>query len=492
MLIKCYNALKMKSLLFLLFFIFSLATFAQVQEGKKVLDFDFDQYEVKVVDSLHFYAAHTVREKGVETLFFKLYDRKMKEVQSHSVDLIKNSYLTDFVLIHGVVIALNYNNQTGEARWIKWDTNFNEFTSRNVKIQRDVFIRQLWVSDVKFMMLGDFNGEKNHVWSGYLNSDMSSLETLDYLSQSVYVEGYFDELTQQFYLADRKGPSKNYELRIRVFNRVVQQVDEAKINSDNAAFILHKPTIRVLDKKEFIISGAYSRPDSSGANGFYLGRFVNKNWTFVKLLDFDQFNKFYDAKDSEVILHAKAKKRKREAKGKPFDIGVDLVMHPMVYQDSLIYLYADLFYEKFHTESVMTNEFGMPVHTSKQVSDGYQFTHGVVCGLKVDGNKFMDDVYSINLLLPTIEPQLTFLYNSDNYLMNYWAHKAYFQPVYHEVNEAKREELYWYKKDQVKVYTPDIEHWYDGVYLHHGKLTLREPKKLFTIDLYHLGTLVVD
>ena len=99
MLIKCYNTLKMKNLLFLLFFVFSTASFAQVQEGKKVLDFDFDQYEVKVVDSLHFYAAHTVREKGVETLFFKLYDRKMKEVQSHSVDLIKNSYLTDFVLI---------------------------------------------------------------------------------------------------------------------------------------------------------------------------------------------------------------------------------------------------------------------------------------------------------------------------------------------------------------------------------------------------------
>jgi hypothetical protein len=482
----------MKELVFSLLVLISLFVNGQIEEGKRGIDLVDNHYQVRVVDSVHFYTVHEVREKALGFLIFKLFDTKFKVVQSHKIQLLKNSELSDFVISNGIVVVLNYSSSSGDAQWLKWDTKFDEFNSRKVKFQKGIYVKQLWMSDVKYLMIGEVNGEKNHVWEGYLNSDLSELERLDHLSQSVHVDAFFDDETQQFYLIDRKGPAKNYELRIRVYDRIMRGVKDLKINSDENEFILYEPDLKILGKEELMISGTYSLPNSKGANGFYLGKFKANSWEYVKLLDFDQFDQFYYAKDSPVIMEAKANKLRKESKGKKFDVAVDLVMHPMVYDDSVVYLYADLFFEKYHTEMITSNQFGNQVQQSQQVHDGFMFTHSVVCGITTEGNKFMDDVNSINLLNPNITPQVTMMEGSHNYLLHHWKDKAFYNELeVSEVKEADREDLTWEKHSGVKDYRPSFQRWYGNVYLHFGRRLVKQDKKLFNLEQYHIGTLLV-
>lgn len=482
----------MKQLVFGLFTLVSILVNGQIEEGKRGIDLMDNRYQVRVVDTLHFYTVHEVKEKSESFLEFKLFDTKFKEIQSHKVQLLKNSQLSDFVVSNGVVVVLDYSSNSGDAQWLKWNTKLNEFSSRKVKFKKGVYVKQLWMSDVKFLMIGEVDGEKNHVWEGYLNSDLAELERLDHLTESVYVDALFDDATDQFYLIDRKGPARNYELRIRVYNRIMKGVKDIKINSEERAFVLHEPNLKILGKEELMVSGAYSVPNSKGANGFYLGKFKGNSWEYVKLLDFDQFDQFYYAKDSPVVMEAKAKKLRKESKGKKFDVAVDLVMHPMVYEDSVVYLYADLFFEKYHTEMVTTIQFGNPVQQSQQIHDGYLFTHSVVCGITVDGDKFMDDVNSINLLNPNITPQVTLVEGSHNYLLHHWKEKAFYSELETaEVKEADRSDLTWGKHSRVRSYRPKFQRWYENVYLHFGRRLIKEDKKLFNVEQYHIGTLLV-
>ena len=193
MLINRYKSFKMKGFSFLIVYLFSITVFAQPTLGKKSVTLVDKQYNVNVVDSNHFFTVQKLKDKEGERLTFRLHDRKLKEVQQHEYTLLKNAYLSNFSISKGVITFLNYDNRLGIAYWVKWDTRFNEFSKRKVTFQKDVEIDEIYVSSVKFIIKGSLLGEKNHFWTGFINSDLSDLEPLFRLDQAVYTDLQYDE-----------------------------------------------------------------------------------------------------------------------------------------------------------------------------------------------------------------------------------------------------------------------------------------------------------
>ncbi|MCC7303783.1 MAG: hypothetical protein IT233_14175 [Bacteroidia bacterium] len=186
------------------------------------------------------------------------------------------------------------------------------------------------------------------------------------------------------------GDKKKRQIELSVFDdHGTPEGEPLKITKDPQRRAL-SASLTWLGKEHYIISGTYSSDRDAGANGIFITEFMKGEQLFI------QYNSFTDLKNFTEYLSKRRKDKmdkkiqKKKAKGETDYVDALVVDHP-VFEFNGEYVYiGECYYPTYRTETTTTYINGKPTTTTRQVFDGYQYTHSTVIGMDKTGKKTWD------------------------------------------------------------------------------------------------------
>lgn len=326
------------------------------------------------------------------------YDLQLNHLASDSIkcsdkEFLYNPNLKELKEYH----FLTYDKQKQVLRLYVWQNG--KLTLQGSKSFTEELSKLEWSSDLVWVK---FKNGKNGFYSFESGSFLKNPERCDCASSDVV----FDEGRNQFYAVQLS--SDNQVLRLQVFDKAGGQITESEISTRDSKYYFNDFHISAGPDSNVVLNGTYRVDDVNGSNGFFIASFEDENWDFVKLLDFDKFESFVRTK--KLPFDAKRQKVKDKERLNT-DMRVEMLSHQVVFTDSLYYLVGEVYYEKFRTEFYYDNRFGYPTQSSNVVSDGFHFTHAVICGINYRGEKFTDFNQEIDILSSKVRKQMQFIMN---------------------------------------------------------------------------------
>jgi len=152
-------------------------------------------------------------------------------------------------------------------------------------------------------------------------------------------------------------------------------------------------TISWLNDKEFILSGTYGTKNSSYASGMYVSKWSNFQQQFITYHSFADFEKFFDYLPAKQQARVEKKAARKKNQGKENYVKSLVTIHPAVSLEKGYAVVGEVFHATYRTEYYTTYVNGKPVIQTRQVFDGYQYTHAVVMGIDQNGSLMYDHCF---------------------------------------------------------------------------------------------------
>lgn len=169
--------------------------------------------------------------------------------------------------------------------------------------------------------------------------------------------------------------------------------------SKNLTEIVTSATASFISNNKYVFTGTYSKSSRHSSEGMFFS-IVNggevEKINFYNFTDLDNFLKYLPERKQEKLEKKKAKKEKH---GKELVLRYYLAPHNIIQtNDGYIYL-AEAYYPTYRTETYTTTSYvnGSPVTTTqtRQVFDGYQYTHAFLAKFNKDGEKLWDQSFKM-------------------------------------------------------------------------------------------------
>ncbi len=173
-------------------------------------------------------------------------------------------------------------------------------------------------------------------------------------------------------------------------------------------------TISWLNDKEFILSGTYGTKNSSLASGMYVSKWNNFQQQFITYHSFADFEKFFDYLPARQQARVEKKAAKKKNQGKENYIKSLVTIHPAVSLEKGYTVVGEVFHATYRTEYYTTYVNGRPVQQTRQVFDGYQYTHAVVMGIDETGSLIYDHCFPMWLAEKPYSPRRNLRITRDN------------------------------------------------------------------------------
>jgi hypothetical protein len=258
-------------------------------------------------------------------------------------------------------------------------------------------------------------------------------------------------------------------------------------NLTNTTEIMGKNTFRILGGRimsisatEKIIIGNYT-PESKKQSiftslntdypaGFYFTKLTKNVQEYIQFYSFDKLLKFNTNRESK---NGKGKDEKKEV------LHYQLLVHDIIQKNNEYVMIAEAYYPEYHTEvytEMVTNANGstsMRTRT-RQVFDGYRYTHAMVSGFDKNGIMLWYQTFEImDILSFELTERVKVIQDGDKQVLVYSNGGAIKSKVINgkEIVEGKVSTKIEnaYTADDVKDnYKSDIDYWYDKYFLAHG------------------------
>lgn len=295
---------------------------------------------------------------------------------------------------------------------------------------------------------------------------------------------------------------QKWQFEIAMYNDAGERVGDAVRVENELGKTTLDAAITWLGKDEFLLSGNYSADRNPLANGLYLASYSNGRQQFIRYHNFADMNNFF-----QYLKKGKAKERvekkvaKKKEQGKENAIQVQMVTHSISEFAGQYVLLGEAYYPTYRTVVTTTYVNGSPQTTTRQVFDGYQYTHATILGMDKQGNKLWDHCFEIDipqkpyyvrrnirgimtekefrLFYPAAANLKSMIISSDNSIVEKNLGKM-------QTNKAgdkvKREDL------------PAVQYWYNDYFLLSGiqRIKNAQEKSKKTRTIYYLAKIKVD
>jgi hypothetical protein len=262
--------------------------------------------------------------------------------------------------------------------------------------------------------------------------------------------------------------------------------------------VLIECKVSAIDKTKFIFSGTYNNrlqnKKSLLADGFFFAESDARSLRFLtptNFLDLENFTSYLSDRQQEYI---DKRVERAESAGKELTLECLMTIHPIAALSDGYMLVGEVFYPTYTNQSVYVNG----KMESRNVFDGYKYTHSVVVKFDVNGNRKMDQclplklnnkpkeivkVVSMNTSVPN---QVSLSYVSDNIL----TYKLFNQSGT-EISQKKCEIVVTGREDERLISTTaNMRHWYDANFIISGYQTTKdqdgETTKVFYLNKVQL------
>ena len=421
-------------------------------DGEKEIKFDSYSTDLEVEESVSFmieedyYISKTLRtENRIHTIFrtkkgdYKVHTIRAGSLNQHSASfLLPRTVVIKASLVVGTTIYFNTQNKKSfEMYAVDW-------TNGNVKVI-PVSIDGFKWNRVRSLNMQTVEGEDEAIL--FLRAVVSKKEADIY---AMHFDGK-GNLMRKYRIKEPEG--KNFI-----------GFTASKIGDDH-----------------YILSGTFSSGSVSTSEGLFFAELEGQNLNyaeFYNFIDLENFFTYLSEKSQEKIAKKKEKKANR---GQELKVNYFIAEHKVIVLDDGYLFLGEVYYPTYRTEYYTTVVNGQTVTRTRQVFDGYQYTHAVLAKFNKYGQMQWDQVFE---MYPTYKPMsvkrfiqiaegeqdaLNLVFSNRSTIVS----KSFSydgEVIYDKTSEPIETNL---EGDQTKQSFSSISYWYDNYFLAYGSQVIK-------------------
>tara|TARA_R110000868_G_scaffold9097_5_gene46014 strand:+ start:20 stop:979 length:960 start_codon:yes stop_codon:yes gene_type:complete len=168
-----------------------------------------------------------------------------------------------------------------------------------------------------------------------------------------------------------------------------------KIDKTNDFNIISISASKINDA-EYIITGTYGEKSNYASVGLFFGKIENKKVDFLKFFNFLEFKDFLTYLPEKRQAKIERKKERKKKQGKEMTIDYNIASHNIIKTPEGNYIFlGEAFYPTYRTETYTTFVNGQSVTQTRQVFDGYQYTHAMISKFSPKGELIWDRLFKM-------------------------------------------------------------------------------------------------
>jgi hypothetical protein len=286
-----------------------------------------------------------------------------------------------------------------EGKFICYKMEFDKTESEEITgpMAEDMYFKDYVVSGNKLISL---LYDKKKAIISTVNLDEGSETHFDLHTDNSKVEARSIELVGNeahvFYVAKVEKVYKNLIVRVNLDGERIGK--DILIKGKGEDYVL-STTTTILDNNNYYVAAAYGNNDYT-ASGFQISLYNDGSnkaayTNYYNFLDFEHFTDYLSDRTKAKI---EKKQNKAEKKGKELELNYLMKMHQVKkLADGSNVLIAEFYYATYRTEYYTTTVNGRTTTSTRQVFDGYQYTHALVAAFDGEGKKIWDNIFEMNL-----------------------------------------------------------------------------------------------
>ncbi len=245
-------------------------------------------------------------------------------------------------------------------------------------------------------------------------------------------------------------------------------------------------TISKESENSYFVTGTFSVGRAKMANGIFFSRVTNGRTDFIKYHNFLDLNNFTNYLSDRRQDKLERKKAKKEEKGEELFISYNVVIHDVEVKNGEYVFLGEFYFPTYRTETytVMGANGTMSTRT-RQVFDGYQYSHAALAGFDKQGNLSWSNTFEMWLTQKTFRVKKFIRKNFHDdkvdliYLNGGNVKSVTFQRDRVITEENNKIELVTDdENDKIKrSYDGEIVWWFDRNYINTGRQVIKNDEK---------------
>ena len=396
----------MKNILLALFVALSTSLVAQVEYVNRIefeLKDGYSNEEIYEMGSLGFVLCSRSDEvnKGEVEWKFEHFNTDLESIEEKKIVLGKKYYDDEIYKTENSVYIL-FKNPKGEFKIVSYDAEEKEIEEYSGNLTKKSWIRDMVVIDHNAFFNASIKGEpvimKYDLSRGTTKIIPINVGKYNLKKMSVVNFQILEDASELLVFVRVRESKKESEM-------IMIQIDEDgdKKATVNLSETLERNMVSIsatkIDEDEFIITGTYSTKSLGTSEGLFFGKATGDELSFIRYHNFSDFTDFFGYLPEKAQEKIDKKKKKKEKKGKELKTNYRIADHDIQdLDDGYLYL-GECYYPTYRTEYYTSTSYvnGSPVTTTqtRQVFDGYRYTHGVLSKFDEEGNLVWDRIFEL-------------------------------------------------------------------------------------------------
>ncbi len=397
-------------LAFLLLLLLSsiISTIAQVDQSLRIeypIEDEYGHHVVALTDQRQALVVSIIKDRNrkVYNWNFDIIDEKFKTIKRTQIDFSTkfNSYLYDFYNNHYYV--LQYDDNKGTYKLLDFNT-----VDFSMKVQEGVINKGL--------NLSEFLGMDGKVYLSTTTKKGQSIFVINAITNEVLTVNPKELTPLKISYIDMQRVDNIKEGKEMVYKYKVctkEGCDYMMLRFDNNGkqlgdlFFLPKAdedkelttiSISKIEADKYVTTGTYSVARSKKANGIYIASVYKGKVEFMKYNNFLDLNNFTSYLSEKQQAKIEKKKDKKAESGDEYTLNYFVSVHDITVKDGEYFFLGEFYYPTYRTETyTTTGSNGAMVTHSRQVFDGYQYTHSAVAGFDLTGKLIWSNTFEMYL-----------------------------------------------------------------------------------------------
>lgn len=470
--------LKMKILFFVLAMM-PIALKAQItQEIRKEIDVKDNGVDKVIVVGENGLIVHGyVNEKGApDVLQITAYSTEFEELNTLTREYPKKlAYASSILTQDNAFLYFFYVTKAKEIICLSYNTENYNLTEKSGKLEQAFTPRSIRVMKNKLFVMG-FVKNIPTLLIYDPSTGSQRFETIPGINKKRSIESYDADDTQRsmaVFCRDGKD-MKLSSLNLIIYDEDGNQIKKPIALDKSDEYSVIDGRVTWLNETDFILAGTYGTKKSSLASGIYFSKFTDFDQDFITYHSFTEFENFFKYLPAKTQKKIEKKKSKKSAKGDEDFIKSFVAVHPVFIGNGEYTFVGEVYYPTYRTETYTTYVNGKATTSTRQVFDGYQYSHAVVLGLDDEGNKLYDHCFSMYLSHKPFSVVLNLrIVEKENILKMFYSTGSVLKAAYVEGGEISEKEfgaiVADIEGDKVRWtgYT-NSSYWYENYYVVHG------------------------
>lgn len=385
--------------LFLLCF-FSNLTSAQIrQELRKEIDVrDNGVDQVRVLGKRGLVVYGYVNERGApDVLQIKAYSTDFKELAVAERDYPKRTLYSNSVVssderhIYFFYLMTNF-----EYLVLDYDTETHLISERSDKLGERFTPRFMRTMKDKLYIIGVSKGQPRlmvlSAKTGHFTFTSIPGDNKKRFVESIMEDAGKNKLAVYY----RDGSNmKTSQFYVAFFDEEGDLLDRPLLIDKDENYSVIDGSITWMGEEDFIISGTYGVKNSSLASGIYFSKFVKGKQAFITYHSFTDFKDYFKFLPERQQARVERKAQRKKDKGREDFVKSFVEIHPILVKKDHYVFIGEVYYATYRTEYYSTTVNGIPTQQTRQVFDGYQYSHAVVAGIGQNGEMLFDHCFKM-------------------------------------------------------------------------------------------------